>query len=118
MFLNKMLVLVVFQLSAIGWAVSEDAPSPPVAVTLDAKRIFQRIDGFGASAMGGFAMFERGYFDQVVPWGVTYRTDKIQREEMLKAAYKELGVSHVRMWIRTRLSTEQPNSRLLRGTRI
>ena len=59
----------------------------------------QRIDGFGASLFGGFQVFERGNCDQAVPSGVSYKTTKKQRREMINVAVKELGVSHVRIWL-------------------
>lgn len=65
---------------------------------VDCSRALQRIDGFGASSRGGFAAFERGGFDEVA-MGVSYRTTEEQRRAMLSAAVRELGLSHLRVWI-------------------
>src|SRR5438874_1253679 len=48
------------------------AGASEIAINCDQE--LQRIDGFGASTFGGFELFERGHFDDVVPEGVTYHT--------------------------------------------
>ena len=75
------------------------AAPPETTLVLDAGQRFQKMDGFGASSFAGFEAFERGYFDQVTPAGVTYKTTEKQRAAILATAIRELGVSHVRLWL-------------------
>lgn len=73
--------------------------SVPVEVRVDGSRPLQQIDGFGSSCVVGFEALERGYFDQVVPAGVAYRTTPGQREAILETAIRELGATHLRIWL-------------------
>ena len=78
-------------------APADTADAAPI--TIDPARRLQRIDGFGASALTGFGAFQRGHFDQVVPRGVTYKTTPSQRKALLTTLVRDLGVSHVRIWV-------------------
>lgn len=71
----------------------------PVAIRIDGARPLQQIDGFGASLVAGFEAFERGHFDDVVPAGVAYRMTTAQRQRILKTAIRELGATHLRLWL-------------------
>ena len=74
------------------------AGAPGVVVTIDAASLQQQIDGFG-SGFGGFGSFERGHCDEVVPEGVSYKMSPELRQKLVRIAVKELGVSHLRLWI-------------------
>jgi len=71
----------------------------PVVIRIDAARPLQQIDGFGSSMVVGFESLERGAFDQVVPAGVAYRTTPGQRQAMLETGIRELGATHLRLWL-------------------
>lgn len=85
--------------------------APKIPIMVNAAQRFQQIDGFGASTLGGFATFERGYFDQVVPKGVTYKTTPDQRTAILTTAIRELGLTHVRLFLPPEF-VEPPPSRI------
>ena len=70
-----------------------------VQVRIDGTRQLQQIDGFGSGAFGGFTLFDRGNCDWEFAKDVTYRTTREQREAMVTTAVRELGVTHLRMWI-------------------
>lgn len=72
--------------------------SKPISISVDAGEVRQRVDGFGSS-FGGFAAFERGHFDEVVPEGVAYKMNPELRKKLVRIAVGELGVSHLRLWI-------------------
>jgi O-glycosyl hydrolase len=77
------------------------APDKPlsVQVRIDGAKQLQQIDGFGSGAFGGFTLFDRGNCDWEFPKDVTYKTTREQREAMVTTAVRELGVTHLRMWI-------------------
>ncbi len=68
-------------------------------ISIDLTRPMQRIDGFGSGAFGGFTLFDRGYADAEFAKGVTYITTAEQRDAMVTMAVRELGVTHLRMWL-------------------
>ena len=69
--------------SAILRSTADQPGASPVLIRIDGARPLQQIDGFGTSSVGGFEALERGYFDQVVPRGVTYKTTPAQRKAIL-----------------------------------
>ena len=71
----------------------------PVLIRIECARPLQRMDGFGTSTVGGFEALERGHFDQVVPRGVTYKMTPAQRKAILTTAVRELGATHLRLWL-------------------
>lgn len=85
--------------AAVNTLAAAPQEAPPVLIRVDGSRLLQRMDGFGASCVVGFEALERGYFDQVVPWGVTYKTTPEQRKALLTTAIRELGVTHLRLWL-------------------
>ncbi|UCD29447.1 MAG: hypothetical protein JSV03_02895 [Planctomycetota bacterium] len=68
-------------------------------VYIDCSQKLQKIDGFGSSAFGGFTVFEKGHCDAEFAKGITYKTTPQQRKEMITTAVRELGVTHLRMWM-------------------
>ena len=83
--------------TVVGAVVLASEPSSPIDVKIDGARPLQHIDGFGATGFADFEALERGYFDQVVPLGVTYKTTPEQRKAILETAVRELGVTHARL---------------------
>ncbi len=81
---------------------SAQSQPPPVVIAIDAARSLQHIDGFGSSMVVGFEALERGAFDQVVPAGVAYRTTPGQRQALLEMGIRELGATHLRLWLGAR----------------
>jgi hypothetical protein len=75
------------------------AEGTAVDIRIDASQRLQQIDGFGSGAFGGFTLFERGYCDAEFPQGVTYQTTPEQRKAMITTAVRELGVTHLRIWL-------------------
>jgi len=73
--------------------------SVAVEVRIDGSRQLQQIDGFGSSCVVGFEALERGAFDQVVPHEVSYRTTPEQRKAILETSIRELGATHLRLWL-------------------
>ncbi len=84
---------------ALALADEPGRKAPPIPVRVDGARPYQQIDGFGTSTVVGFEALDRGHFDQVVPFGVTYKTTAEQRKTLLATAVRELGVSHLRIWL-------------------
>ena len=70
-----------------------------IEIRVDFSRRLQRIDGFGSGAFGGFTLFERGYCDSGFVKGVTYKTTPQQRRAMITTAVKDLGMTHLRVWL-------------------
>lgn len=77
--------------------------SSPLAATIeiciDGSRPLQVIDGFGSSCVVGFEALARGAFDQVVPAGVAYRASPEQQRAILETGIRELGATHLRLWL-------------------
>ncbi|MBI4580937.1 MAG: hypothetical protein HY718_14615 [Planctomycetes bacterium] len=92
---------IIIGLLACGCRVHPPAPPPgrTVRVHIDGSHPLQQIDGFGSSAFGGFTMFERGHCDAEFAKGVTYKTTPAQRAAMITTAVRDLGVTHLRLWI-------------------
>lgn len=92
---------IVVELASAAFAFAQETRGDTARITvrIDGARQLQQIDGFGASAVVGFEALERGGFDQVVPLGVTYRTNQAQRTAILQTAIRELGATHLRIWL-------------------
>ncbi len=70
-----------------------------VEIHIDFSEGLQQIDGFGSGAFGGFTLFERGYCDSAFAKGITYKTTPQQRRAMITTAVKDLGLTHLRLWL-------------------
>jgi len=101
--LNRFVFPLVFWAGWLLGAAAEEsdraANSASIEVRIDGARPLQQIDGFGSSCVVGFEALERGAFDQVVPYGVAYRTAPEQRKAILETAIRELGATHLRLWL-------------------
>jgi len=95
---SRTLLCLAFTVAFRALASAQPQP-PPVVIAIDAARPLQQIDGFGSSMVVGFEALERGAFDQVVPAGVAYRTTPGQRQAMLEMGIRELGATHLRLWL-------------------
>lgn len=106
---GMLLLILCLLLAFVDAGASPASPAQdPVRVEVDVSTRYQRIDGFGTSLTVGFEAFERGHFDEVVPYGVTYKLTPKQRDGILTTAVRELGVSHARLWLWP-LGIEQQN---------
>lgn len=99
MHLKLKAIVVAAVCARLGVALARADDAAAIAVRIDGARPLQQIDGFGSSCVVGFEALERGEFDQVVPHGVAYRTTPEQRKAMLEAAIRELGATHLRIWL-------------------
>jgi len=68
-------------------------------INIDCSQRLQRIDGFGAGALCGFGLFERGGFDNIIPKGTSYKTTVSQRKAMVDTAVRQLGLTHMRLFL-------------------
>jgi O-glycosyl hydrolase len=102
------LAVAVCLLLALYVAAASPASGQKVTITIDGSSLHQKMDGFG-SGFGGFETFERGHFDEYIPVGVSYRTDPQLRRTLIEVAVRELGVSHLRLWLSQSIERKNDN---------